>query len=374
VTTPVVRLDNVIVHGDAGSLLEVDHFAVVPSETLALVGPNGAGKTTLLHVAALLRRPDAGTVTILGQAATTRNAATLRRAMSVVFQEPLLFDVRVLANAAAGLRFQGRPRAEAETRARTWLERFGVQHVADRQARRLSGGEAARVALARAFATEPALLLLDEPFSALDEPTRISLLPVLRQRLRETGAAAVLVTHDLDEAFAFGNRIAVMDRGRIVACGDPSCLIAYPPSSRAAALLGIETILSGQVVRIDGEHTVVALQPTGPSLRARTPLSTAAGPGEVVTVTLPAGAVHVLRPQEASSPERNVLSGTVSAVSSLSSGTRLVVETPAPIVALAPWHSPDRHWAIGDLAVVAFSPESVHIIPERTQPPDPLSY
>jgi tungstate transport system ATP-binding protein len=353
----------VIVHGDAGSLLEVDHFAVVPSETLALVGPNGAGKTTLLHVAALLRRPEAGSVTILGQTATTRNAAILRRVMSVVFQEPLLFDVRVLANAAAGLRFQGRPRVEAETRARTWLERFGVGHVADRQARRLSGGEAARVALARAFATEPVLLLLDEPFSALDAPTRTSVLPALRQRLHETGAAAVLVTHELDEAFAFGDRIAVMDRGRIVACGDPSCLIAYPPSPQAAALLGIETILPGLVVRIDGEHTVVALQATGPPLRARTPLPTAAGPEKVVTVTLPAGAVQVLSPGEASAPEWNVLPGTVSAVSSLSSGRRLVVETPAPIVGLVPWHAADRRWAVGDLAVVAFSPESVHIIP-----------
>ena len=372
-TPSVVRLDDVMVHGDAGPLLDVDHFAVGPGETLALIGPNGAGKTTLLHVAALLRRPSFGAVTILGQTATTQNAATLRRVLSVVFQDPLLFDVRVLANAAAGLRFQGRPRVEAETRARIWLERFGVGHVADRQARRLSGGEAARVALARAFATEPVLLLLDEPFSALDAPTRTSVLPALRHRLHETGAAAILVTHELDEAFAFGGRIAVMDNGRIVACGEPSCLIAHPPSPRAATLLGIETILPGQIVRIVGEHAVVALQPAGPLVRARTSRLAAVGLGEEVTVTLPASAVQVLRPEEECAPERNVLPGTVSAVSSLSSGTRLVVETPAPIVGLVPWHFPDDRWAVGDLAVVAFSPESVHVIPRRNQPPDPLS-
>jgi tungstate transport system ATP-binding protein len=373
VTASVLRLDDVMVDGDAGPVLDVDHFAVGPGETLALIGPNGAGKTTFLQVAALLRWPSRGAVTILGQIATSQNAATLRRVLSVVFQDPLLFDVRVLANAAAGLRFQGRPRGEAETRARVWLERFGVAHVADRQARRLSGVEAARVALARAFATEPVLLLLDEPFSALDAPTRSSLLPALRQRLHETGAAAVLVTHELDEAFAFGGRIAVMDKGRIVAWGEPSCLIAHPPSPRAAALLGIETILPGRVVRRDGEHAVVALQPAGPSLRARTSRPAAIGSGEAVTVTLPAGAVHVLRPEEECAPERNVLSGTVSAVSSLSSGTRVVVETPAPIVGLVPWHLADRRWARGDLAVVAFSPESVHVIPERTRPRDPLS-
>jgi tungstate transport system ATP-binding protein len=362
-----------MVHGDAGPLLEVDHFAVGPGETLALIGPNGAGKTTLLHIAALLRRPSRGAVTILGQTATPQNAATLRRVLSVVFQDPLLFDLPVLTNAAAGLRFQGRPRVEAETRARIWLERFGLAHVADRQARRLSGGEAARVALARAFATEPVLLLLDEPFSALDAPTRTSVLPSLRQRLYETGTAAILVTHELDEAFAFGGRIAVMDGGRIVACGEPSCLIAHPPSPRAATLLGIETILPGRVVGRDGEHAVVALQPAGPSVRARTTRLAAVGFAEAVTVTLPAGAVHVLRPEAECAPERNVLSGTVSAVSALSSGTRLVVETPAPIVGLVPWHVPDRRWAVGDLALVAFSPESVHVIPERTQPPDPLS-
>jgi hypothetical protein len=117
----------------------------------------------------------------------------------------------------------------------------------------------------------------------------------------------------------------------------------------------------------------VALQPAGPSVRVRTSRPAAVGCGEAVTVTLPAGAVSVLRAEEECAPERNVLSGRVSAVSSLSSGTRLVVETPAPIVGLVPWHAPDRRWAVGDLALVAFSPASVHVIPERTQRPDPLS-
>jgi tungstate transport system ATP-binding protein len=367
VTAPVLRLDGVVVRGDAGPVLDVDQLSVGPGETLALIGPNGAGKTTLLHVAALLRRPDVGVVAILGQSATTHNAATLRRALSVVFQDPLLFDVRVLANTAAGLRFQGRSRVEAETRARVWLERFGVGHLTERKARTLSGGEAARVAMARAFATEPAVLLLDEPFSALDAPTRTSVLPAMRQRLQETGTAAVLVTHDLDEAFAFGDRIAVMEAGRIVGCGDPPRLIANPPSGQVAQLLGIETILPAQVVCSDGEHALVALRATGPTVRARAPLSAAIGPDEPVTVTLPSGAVRLLRPEESCAPGWNVLPGTVSAVTSISSGTRLTVETPAPIVAFAPWQVADRRWVMGDPAIVAFSPESTHVIPERVQ-------
>lgn len=360
----VLRLDHVVVREGERTLLDVTALGIAAGETLALIGPNGAGKTTLLHVAALLRRPDHGSVHILGQTASSRNAATLRRALSVVFQAPLLFDVSVLVNAAAGLRFQGRSRQEAERRARTWLERFGVGHLTDRKARSLSGGEAARVALARAFATEPSILLLDEPFSALDAPTRTSLLPALRQCLRETGAAALLVTHDRDEAFAFGDRVAVMSGGRIVATGPAPSLIAHPPSREAASLLGVETILSARVTGIDNEYTCIALQPAGPSVRSRTSLSPTIAAGKPVSLTLPAGSVQVLGPAEFAPPEWNALPGSIIEVTSLSSGARLVVETPAPIVALIPWVASKHRWASGEPAIVTFPPESAHLIPE----------
>jgi tungstate transport system ATP-binding protein len=327
-----------------------------------LIGPNGAGKTTLLHVAALLRRPDAGTVTILGQRATAENAATLRRTLSVVFQDPLLFDVPVLANAAAGLRFQGYARKEAEARARSWLERFGVGRLAGRKARSLSGGEGSRVALARAFATEPALLLLDEPFSALDAPTRAALLPMLRERLRETDTAAVLVTHDLDEAFALGDRVAVMNAGKVVASGDAPGLVAHPPSMEVAALLGVETILPAIVRRVDDEYACVELRPAGPALRSRLRSGTSVSPGQFVTLTLPAGAATVLPPGAVGDDDWTQLPGTVREVTLLPTGTRLVVETPAPIVALPPWDASARRWSVGDRACVTLAPEAAHLI------------
>ena len=362
---PVLRLDDVVVREGERILLDVTGLSLGAGETLALIGPNGAGKTTLLHVAALLRRPNSGTVTILGQSATSRNAATLRRALSVVFQAPLLFDVSVLHNAAAGLRFQGQPRRQAEWHARAWLERFGVGQLSDRKARTLSGGEAARVALARAFATEPSILLLDEPFSALDAPTRASLLPALRQCLRETGAAALLVTHDRDEAFAFGDRVAVMTAGRIVATGEAPGLIAQPPSRETAQLLGVENILCARVTAIAGENAWVALEPAGPLVRSRAPLLPMIAAGEPVCFTLPAGSVRVLRPAECPPPEWNALPGAIIEVTPLSSGMRLVVETPAPIVALAPWLVREHQWARGERAVVSFSRASAHLIPER---------
>lgn len=235
---PPLRLRGIEVRVGERTLLSVPELTVGPGETLALMGPNGAGKSTLLHVAALLRRPEAGEVRLGGEAATARTSLRLRRRTAMVLQAPLLFDAGVLANAAAGLRFRGVGRREAERRAAAWLERFGVGHVAGRHARALSGGEAQRVSLARAFAVEPTLLLLDEPFAALDAPTRAALVPALAARLRETGTAAVIATHDPAETHALADRLAVLVAGRIVQMGAPGVVAARPASGTVAALLG----------------------------------------------------------------------------------------------------------------------------------------
>jgi ABC-type sulfate/molybdate transport systems ATPase subunit len=158
----------------------------------------------------------------------------------MVFQSPLLFDLGVLDNAASGLRFHGIGRREAQERARTWLARFGVDHLAKRPARSISGGEAQRVALARAFAVEPSLLLLDEPFAALDAPTRADLVPDLVARLHEAGAAAIIVTHDPAEARLLGNRLGVMLDGRIVQIGETADVVARPLTPRVARYVNTE--------------------------------------------------------------------------------------------------------------------------------------
>ena len=225
---PLLRMSGVTVRYGDRVVLDVPDFGVARGEVVAIMGPNGAGKSTLLHVAALLRRPDSGEVWIGSERATRRSARRLRRLTAMVLQEPLLFDVRVLANAASGLRFRGIRRNDAERRARAWLARFGVEHLAAQNARTLSGGEAQRVSLVRAFAVEPELLLLDEPFAALDPATRESLVPELAARLRETQTAAVIVTHDAAEALELADRLLVLANGRIAQCDHPDVVLPQP--------------------------------------------------------------------------------------------------------------------------------------------------
>lgn len=251
---PALRCVDVEVRHGERSVLDLSDLSVAPGERLALMGPNGAGKSTLLQVAALLRLPDRGEVWLSGERATRGTRRRLRRETAMVFQDPLLFGTTALANAASGLRFRRMPRREAEHRALDWLERFGVDHLATRDARSLSGGEARRVSLARALATGPRLLLLDEPFSALDTPTRATLVPALADQLRQTATAAIVVTHDVAEAIALADRLGILIAGRLVQTGTVAEVIARPVSPEAAAVLGLGADLlrqTGQTASAD---------------------------------------------------------------------------------------------------------------------------
>ena len=169
-------------------VLDVPALAVVPGEVLAVIGPNGAGKSTLLRVLALLARPTRGTVRLQGAVPRTEaERLAWRRRMACVFQEPLLCRGSVLYNARLACRLRGVARPEADRRARDWLGRLGIAALADRPTDRLSGGEAQRTSLARAFAAMPEVLFLDEPFAALDAPTREVLLDDLGRLLARPG-------------------------------------------------------------------------------------------------------------------------------------------------------------------------------------------
>lgn len=202
-----------------GEIFNIDHFALMKGETIALVGPNGAGKTTLLLTLALLQAPSSGTIEFDGTAVEPANRLALRRRMAVVFQDALLLDMSVLTNLTVGLRIRKMGRREALSRAERWLQTFGIAHLASRRARFLSGGEAQRVSLARAFAMEPDLLFLDEPFASLDYPTRNTLLHDLGRILKEMEMTTLFVTHDYTEIPFLAEKTAVMFQGRIIRNG-----------------------------------------------------------------------------------------------------------------------------------------------------------
>ena len=362
-TPPHLHLRHVAVRARNQAILDIEQFNVAAGESIALVGPNGAGKTTLLHVAALLLPPDSGEVIIDGERATTANARALRRSISMVFQDSLLFNVSVLDNAAAGLRFQGMARPEAAAVAREWLGRFDVAHLERRQARGLSGGEASRVALARAFATSPSLLLLDEPFSSLDAPTRATLVPELREHIRSTSAAAVLVSHDLEEALGFTDSLAVMEHGRLLARGNAAALMATPPSRRVAELLAIDNILPATVVATLPPQRLILALASGLRLTVCAPHSQDFQVSEAVVIAFSASSAIALPANSSASEGWNVLPGTISASTPQRHGLMLSVAVPEIVNVFVSWPERDRAWALANQVDIALSPGAATILP-----------
>jgi tungstate transport system ATP-binding protein len=216
-------------------VLDLPRFFIASEEKVAVIGPNGAGKSSLLLGLACLIGRECGTISFQGEAVTPSGETAFRRRIAMVFQEPLLFDTTVLDNVAEGLRIRGKGRNAAREAAMESLELFRVGHLAGRSAHKLSGGEAQRVSLARAFAVKPQLILMDEPFSSLDLPTRIVLAEDLGRILHESGTAALIATHDRIEALRVVERLVVMDKGVIVQQGTPQEVIAEPVNSFVAA-------------------------------------------------------------------------------------------------------------------------------------------
>ncbi len=211
----MIEINNLLVKRNERIVLGVEHLSISRGETLAVVGPNGAGKSTLLLILAQLLKPASGEIRFDGKSLREWNELEYRRKISFVFQSPLLLDMTVEENVALGLTFRGAPKEQAKAEAAKWMKRLGVESLSARQASQLSGGEAQRVSLARAFVLNPELLLLDEPFAALDPPTRAKLIADLSALLAENHRAAVFVTHNLNEAAKLCHRIAVIVEGRL---------------------------------------------------------------------------------------------------------------------------------------------------------------
>src|SRR5579864_5966897 len=229
-------------------------FTVAAGEILVILGPSGAGKSLLLETLAGFNRPLLGHIYIDGRDMTS--APPEARRIGLMFQDYALFPhLTVAQNVAFGQRF-GAPGARAEP-VDALLARLGIRHLAARKPARLSGGEKQRVALARALATDPRLLLFDEPLAALDERNRETLRAELKDFLRRDRLTAIFVTHNQMEALALADTIAVMRDGTLAQLGTPSEIFNSPADAAIASFVGVETVVEGKVLSVsDGTAAI----------------------------------------------------------------------------------------------------------------------
>jgi tungstate transport system ATP-binding protein len=345
-------------YGDA-DVLDVAALDVHRGEVLTVVGPNGSGKSTLLRVLGLLEAPTAGDVRVDGRAVTAGDGLLARRRMATVFQQPLLTRGTVADNVAVGLRFRGVGRAEVATRVERWLARLGVGHLRDRVARSLSGGEAQRVSLARALVLEPHVLLLDEPFAALDAPARAALIPELGAILRADGITTVLVTHDRAEAQALADRVAVLLGGTIRQLDTTARVFWAPASEDVARFVGVETIVEGEVIGVDGALAKVAVG------ERRIEVGAAAVTGERVRLALRPEDIALVTSRGLSQigSGGNRLPGIVTEVVPSTPFVRVVVDCGFPLVAAVTSRSVRDLGLAPGVAVTAVFPASApHLI------------
>jgi tungstate transport system ATP-binding protein len=255
---PVFEARDLQVIRGGSLILNVPSLAVAEGEIFFLIGPNGAGKSTLLQAFSALVKPSRGEILFRGRKiGADIPVLQYRRRLAMILQEPLLFDTTVYNNVASGLKIRGMKSHEIGPIVGQAMERFSIAHLKDRSARTLSGGEARRTSIARAFATNPEVLLLDEPFSALDPIMRETLLEDLEHVLRETRITTIFVTHDRMEALRLATRLGVMKAGEIVQTGTPEEIMNHPVDEFVASLVGIENILQGEATqRHDGAFVV----------------------------------------------------------------------------------------------------------------------
>jgi len=336
-----------------------------PPSVTVLFGPSGSGKTTLLRCLAGLERPDRGIIRFGNELWYDSNRgislSPQERHIGYLFQEYALFPhLTVRQNLEYGLNH--RSREQRAQRVLTLMDLLQLGDLEGRYPRQLSGGQMQRVALARALAPEPQLLLLDEPLSALDDPTRARLRGELRRLLTQIRVATVLVTHDRSEAIALGDQLAVVAGGRIQQVGPVEEVFRYPANHHVAQSVGVETVLPGKVT-----ETGFGLL----KVQAGRVQLTAADPGDIEgsDVYLCIRAEEVILEKGAASKDsaRNHLHGRVISLTPEGVLVRVTVDCGAPIIALVTRQSAlELNLSEGEMLTVVIKATAVHLIPRGT--------
>jgi tungstate transport system ATP-binding protein len=353
----LLEANDLAVERDGRVVVSVERLTLEAGETLALLGPNGAGKTSLLLALASLL-PARGTVRWHGD--PIRDRLAYRRRIAVVFQRPLLLDRSVTENAGLGLELRGVASAERKRRVDELLGRLGIAHLASRPARRLSGGEAQRVSIARALAVDPEILFLDEPFGALDAPARESLTADLAQLLRERRIGTILVTHDRDEALSLGDRIAVIMRGNIRQTDRADTVFSNPADPEVAAFVGVENVLPAHVASVTAELTTLAVGDHLIEVTAVPP------PGDDFPLLCVRPDDIVIARGEGTSSARNVLASRVVRLEPIGRRVRVILDCGFPLVAHVTVRSArELELAPGQEVTASFKATVPHLLPRH---------
>jgi tungstate transport system ATP-binding protein len=247
-----VELRDLRVVRGARTVLSIDTMTVGRGELAAVVGPNGSGKSTLLRVLDGLLPAERGDAIVLGEKIDPGAALRIRRRCALVFQDPLLLRGTVFDNVALAPRFRGWPRGRVHEQVERAMRSFRCEHLTARPAHRLSGGEARRVCLARALVCDPELVMLDEPFVALDSPTRSALVQELRDVAMARGTTVLLVTHDFDDVLRFADRAFVLLDGAIVQDAPPGRVQRAPVNADVARLVSMDNIVACETEPTEG--------------------------------------------------------------------------------------------------------------------------
>lgn len=328
-SVPLLEIRDLTVVRGGTMVLQIPSFVLQRNETVALIGPNGTGKSSFLLALAGLLPLKSGEIFFKQRAIVPGYASNeYRRKLAMVFQEPLLFDTTVFDNVAVGLKLRRLGSREIKERVASCLERFRIAHLAGRSARKLSGGEAQRTSLARAFATNPEIILLDEPFVALDPPARQALSDDLEQVLRESGTTAILTTHDQSDALRLADRMVVMEQGKIVQSGTPSSVHTQPANEFVATFVGMENIYNGTVKEADnGLFSVQVAEQT-------IEIMGDGAPGESVVICIrPEHVVISLANPDAATSTRNIFPCVVTRIVQLGLYTKVYLEGGFTLVA-----------------------------------------
>ncbi len=253
---PLVELDGVSKRFGEFVAVQAMNLDIVEGEFLAIMGSSGCGKTTTLRMLAGLDQPTEGEIRLNGKSINTLR--TWDRDTPLVWQNLALFPfLNVVENVEFGLRMRGIKKAERRRRALEWLDRLGISEFAQRDIALLSGGQRQRVALARSLVTEPPILLLDEPLSALDANLKVHMQSVLTELQKEIGITFVYVTHSHSEAFAMADRVVIMSKGRVEQVGTPLEIYTEPCNRFVAEFIGGKNIIEGRVTEVSGDRVQV---------------------------------------------------------------------------------------------------------------------